>query len=144
MKTCRLTGIESFIARRSRMMHVLHDVAERGKIVVTLEAVHTVVEDDQPDVLLPQNFHDLVDFEIIAPQPAHVLDDDGFHTSRLDFLHHSRISGAVEPGAGNAVVGEVGRARETVFSGVVLQHLLLMNDAVAFAVLLIVAAQTLV
>jgi hypothetical protein len=38
----------------------------------------------------------------------------------------------------------VGRARETVFSGVVLQHLLLMNDAVAFAVLLIVAAQTLV
>lgn len=28
MKTCRLTGIESFIARRSRMMHVLGGIPE--------------------------------------------------------------------------------------------------------------------
>ena len=37
----------------SRMGDVLHNVAEGGKIIVAFQAVHTVVNGDQPDAALP-------------------------------------------------------------------------------------------
>ena len=52
---------------------LVHNVAERGKIIVAFQTVHTVVDGDQPDTALPQNLHDLADFQIVAPQAAHVL-----------------------------------------------------------------------
>ena len=51
----------------SRMGDVLEQVAKRGKIVVPFVAVHTVIDGDQPDAALPQNLHDLADFQIVTP-----------------------------------------------------------------------------
>ena len=52
---------------------LVHNVAERGKIIIAFQTVHTVIDGDQPDTALPQNLHDLADFQIVAPQAAHVL-----------------------------------------------------------------------
>ena len=43
---------------------LVHDVAERGKIIIAFQTVHTVIDGDQPDTALPQNLHDLTDFQI--------------------------------------------------------------------------------
>ena len=75
---------------------LVHNVAERGKIIIAFQTVHTVIDGDQPDTALPQNLHDLADFQIVAPQAAHVLYDDGLHPSGLDFLHHCQKAGAVK------------------------------------------------
>jgi len=77
----------------------IHDVAEWGKIVIAFQTVHTVVDGDQTNTALPQNLHDLTDLQIVAPQPAHVLDDDCLYTPCLHFLHHRQKSGAVKTGA---------------------------------------------
>ena len=128
----------------SQIAYVLHNVTERGKIIVPVQAVHTVIDGDQPDAFLPQNLHDLADFQIVAPQSAHVLNDDGFHPSGLDFLHHRQKTGPVKAGSRNAVIREVGRVRKSIPAGVFLQHLLLVGYAVALALQFIIAAQTLV
>ena len=83
----------------SRMGAVLHDVAERGKIVIAFQTVHTVVDGNQTNASLSQNLHNLTDLQIVTPQPAHVLDDDCLYTPCLHFLHHRQKSGAVKPGA---------------------------------------------
>src|SRR5699024_9577892 len=87
---------------------LVHDIAERGEIVVAFQTVHTIVDGDQPDAALPQNLHNLADFQIVTPQAAHVLYDDGLHPSGLDFLHHRQKSGAVKTGSRYAI--KIGRA----------------------------------
>src|SRR5699024_1897795 len=54
---------------------LVHDVAEGRKIIITFQTVHTVVDGDQPDTALPQNLHDLTDFQIVTPQAAHIFYD---------------------------------------------------------------------
>ena len=99
---------------------LVHNVAERGKIIIAFQTVHTVIDGDQPDTALPQNLHDLTDFQIVTPQAAHVLYDDGLHPSSLDFLHHRQKAGAVKTGSRYTVIGEVGRVRQTIPAGKVL------------------------
>ena len=45
---------------------VLHNVAERGKIVIAFQTVHTVVDGNQTNASLPQNLHNLTDLQIVA------------------------------------------------------------------------------
>ena len=123
---------------------LVHNIAERGKIIVAVDAVYAVVNGDQANAFDTQNLHDLPDLEIVAPQAAHVLNDDCLHTASLDLLHHGGEAGAVKASAGDTIVGEMGRVWKTIPSGVVLQHLLLVGDGVAFALQLIVAGKPLI
>ena len=95
----------------------VHNVAERGKIIIAVQTVHTVIDGDQPDTALPQNLHDLTDFQIVASQAAHVLYDDGLHPSGLDFLHHRQKAGTIKAGSRYAVIGEVGRVQQSIPAG---------------------------
>ena len=99
---------------------LVHNVAERGKIIIAFQIVYTVIDGNQPDTALPQNLHDLADFQIVTPQAAHVLYNDGLHPSGLDFLHHCQKAGAVKTGSRYAVIGEVGRVRQPIPAGKVL------------------------
>ena len=54
---------------------VIHNVAERGKIIIAVDAVHAIVNGDQANAFHAQNLHDLSDLEIVAPRAAHVLYD---------------------------------------------------------------------
>ena len=123
---------------------LVHDVAEGGKIIVPTKAVHAVIQGNQPDILLPQQFHDLTDLQIVTSQPGHIFDYDRLHMTCFHFCHHCVKAGTVKSGAGNAVIGEVGRAGKAVPSGVVLQHELLVGNAVALTLQLIIPAQTLI
>src|SRR5699024_6797982 len=58
---------------------LVRNVAERGKIIIAFQTVYTVIDGNQPDTALPQNLHDLADFQIVTPQAAHVLYNDGLH-----------------------------------------------------------------
>ena len=51
----------------------VHDVSERGKIIVPSGSINAIIDSNETDTLLSQNFHDLTDFQIITPQTAHVL-----------------------------------------------------------------------
>ena len=96
---------------------LVHNVAERGKIIIAFQTVHTVVDGNQPDAALPQNFHDLTDFQIVTPQAAHVFDNNGLHPSGLDFLHHRQKAGTVKTGSRYAVIGEMGGVRQPIPAG---------------------------
>ena len=41
---------------------LMYNVAERSKIILLVQAVHSGVDGNQPDAFLPQNLHDLTDF----------------------------------------------------------------------------------
>ena len=112
---------------------LVHNVTERGKIIIAFQTVHTIVDGNQPDAALPQNLHDLTDFQIVAPQATHVLYDDGLHPSGLDFLHHCQKAGTVKTGSRYAIIGEVGGVRQTIPAGEVLQHLFLVRYGVTLA-----------
>lgn len=117
----------------------IHGVPKRRKIIIVSCTVNAVVDGNQPDVLLPQDLHDLTDFEIIAPQVAHIFDDNSFHMPRLDFRHHSRESRAVESGSAYTVVGKMRQVHKAILSGIFLQYLFLVRYAVALTLQLVVA-----
>ena len=123
---------------------LIHNVAKRGKIIVPTKTVHAIIQGNQPDILLAQQFHDLTDLQIVTSQPGHIFDNDRPHMTCFYFCHHCIEAGTVKAGAGDAVIGEVGRTGKAVPSGVVLQHELLVGNAVALALQLIIPAQTLI
>ena len=62
----------------------------------------------------------------------------------FNLLHHSVKTGTVKAGAGNSIVGEVRRVGKTILARVVLQHLLLVEYGVAFALQLVVTRKPLI
>ena len=65
----------------------VHYISEGSKIVIVSGAgccpALSAVDGNQPNIFLPQNLHDLADFEIIAPQAAHILHDDSLYMLRI-------------------------------------------------------------
>ena len=150
-RTCQVFAAHAFclehgfnLAAGISGVKFIHDVQERGKIILSVGAVHSVIDGDQPDASLPQNFHDLADFEIVTPQAAHVFDDDCLHVSGLHFLHHGGKSGAVEPGSGDSIVREMGRVGKTVAAGIIFQHGFLVADGITLTLEFIVTGEPLV
>ena len=47
---------------------VIHDVAERGKIIVPSGTVYAVIDGDKAHTTLTQDFHNLTDFQIVTPR----------------------------------------------------------------------------
>ena len=112
----------------SRMGDVLHNIFERGEIIVPSGTIHAVIDGDKTHATLTQNFHSLTDFQILTPQTAHVLDTEVFHIPGFNFFHHSQKSGTVKTSATDTIVRKVDRVRKVMLGGVVLQQLLLRRD----------------
>jgi len=93
---------------------VLHDIAERGKIIVTFETVHAVIDGNKTHTLLAKYLHDLADFEIVTPQPAHVLYNDTSNIPGLYLGHHGHEAGTVKAGATDAIIREMGWIRQVI------------------------------
>ena len=68
-------------------LHV-HNVAERGKIIVPSGTVHAVIDGDKANATLTQDFHNLTDFQIVTTHAAHVLDTQVLHIPGFHFFHH--------------------------------------------------------
>ena len=77
---------------------LVHNVAERGKIIVPSGTVHTVIDGDKANATLTQNFHNLTYFQIVTTHAAHVLDTQILHIPGFHFFHHCQKSGTVKAG----------------------------------------------
>ena len=80
----------------SRMGDVLHNVSERKKIIIPIQTVMTIIDSDQPNLLLAQHFLNLTDHQIITSQPAHILYDHRPDLPGFDGIHHADKSRAVK------------------------------------------------
>ena len=132
---CLAFGLESgtdFTAGVSCVI-LVHDVAERGKIIVPSCAVHTVIDGDKAYSTLAQDFHYLTDFQIVTTQTAHVLYAEVVHIPGFNLFHHCQKSGAVKTGAGNSIVRKVDGIGKALLCGEVLQQFFLIGYGIALA-----------
>ena len=67
---------------------LVHNVAERGKIIITSGTVHAVIDGDKANATLTQDFHNLTDFQIVTTHAAHVLDTQILHIPGFNLFHH--------------------------------------------------------
>lgn len=136
-------GLESgtdFTAGVSGVVFV-HNVAERGKIIVTSGTIHAVIDGDKSHATLTQDFHNLTDFQIVTTHAAHVLDTQILHISGFNLFHHCQKSGTVKASAANAIVREMDNVRKPLPCGELLQHCFLIGYGVALTLLVIIFAK---
>ena len=120
----------------------IHQVQERQhEFRIAFHGVDVVVDGDQADAEHAERIDGFSDFQIFASQTAHVFDDNGFHASAFDALHHIQIAGTVKAGSGNSVVGKMLDVEKSVSAGIILQLFLLIGNGVGFAGLFILVAE---
>ena len=120
---------------------LVHNVAERGKIIVPSGTVHAVIDGDKANATLTQDFHNLTDFQIVTTHAAHVLDTQVLHIPGFHFFHHCQKSGTVKAGAANAIVREMDNVCKALPCGELLQHSLLIGYGIALTLLVIIFAK---
>ena len=104
---------------------LVHNVSEWCKLIVPFESVHTVIQSNQPGVVLPQHFHISADLQIVTTKAAHVLYDNDRDSVSFDFSNHLLKAGTVELRTRDTIVRKVDAVGKTVLFGVVLQYSLL-------------------
>ena len=120
---------------------LVHNVAERGKIIVTSGTIHAVIDSDKSHATLTQDFHNLTDFQIVTTHAAHVLDTQVLHIPSFHFFHHCQKSGTVKASTTNAIVREMDNVCKALPCGELLQHCLLIGYGVALTLLVIIFAK---
>ena len=126
----------------SRMGDVLHNVLERGEIVLALVAVHAIGNGHQPHIMEREKLlGELAHLNIVPTQPGEVFHEHRRDVSGLDCGDHFLKSRAFHGGAGDTVVHEKDGVRIAFVLGGLLENLLLVLDAVGLAVHVIVTAQ---
>ena len=141
MESDRLSKKREVTECLSSVMDVLHNVAERGKIIVPSGTVHTVIDGDKANATLTQDFHNLTDFQIVTTHAAHVLDTQILHIPGFNLFHHCQKSGTVKAGAANAIVREMDKVCKALPCGELLQHCLLIGYGIALTLLVIIFAK---
>ena len=99
---------------------LVHNVSEWCELIVPFESVHTVIQSNQPGVVLPQHFHISADLQIVTTKAAHVLYDNDRDSVSFDFSNHLLKAGTVELRTRDTIVRKVDAVGETVLFGVVL------------------------
>lgn len=109
---------------------LVHDVAERGKIVVALLTIHAVVYGDEADVVFREiGVGVKAHLQIVATEPGHILDDHRVDEPGLNILQHLLEAGAVEIGAGIAIIPIVADIAHALPFGVLGKQIFLVEDA---------------
>ena len=122
---------------------LIHNVAERGEIILALVAVNAIGNSNQPNVVLREKFlGELADFNVVAAQPGKVFDKHCRNVPGLDCLYHFLKTGAFHRRACNSIIHEKDGVRVAFFLGYLLQDLFQILDAVGLVVHVIVTAQT--
>jgi hypothetical protein len=123
-----------------------HHVEEGGKLSRFLRfAVDAVGYGDETNALLTeQNLGEVAHLQIVSPDAAHVLDQNTADPSGIDVRHQTFPAGALKGAAGNAVIGVMPDVGETVLLCVLLQHGLLIDNAVAFTERILIVGEALI
>jgi len=119
-----------------------HYIKEGYKLVaLAVCAVDVVADSNKAYTLLPEeNLGVESHLQIVAPQTAHIFDNDRADIAGLYFCHHFLKAPAFKRGAGYAVIGEVAHIGKTVFRGKILKDFFLIGDGIALTLSVIVAA----
>ncbi len=113
----------------SRMGNVLHDVPKGHEIIVTSGTVHTVIDGNEPDIVLREkDLRTETYFQIVSSDSAHAHGKK--NTDLVCFYHgdHALPFRTVEVGTGKTVVHEKLDFAETLFFCVFLENRLLRRD----------------
>ncbi len=131
-----------YLLRGVLCIPLVDDISERGKIVHLVVAVHAVVDGDKADVHLREpDFRVQPHLQIVPAKPGHIFYDHGADLSRLYIGKHLLKAGPVERYPAIPVIHIKFEVRIAVVAGVFLQDLLLMGDAVAVPLVLVVPAE---
>ena len=125
------------------MGDVLHNIFERGEIILAFIAVYAIGNSHQPYIVKREKFfRQLADLNVVAPQPGKVFDEHRRDVPGLDSGQHFLKSGPLHGGTGNAIVYKENRVGVPFVLGGLLKYLPLILDAVGLAVHIIVTAQS--
>ena len=120
----------------------IHNVLERGEIVLALVAVHAIGNGHQPHIMEREKFlGELAHLNVVAAQPGEVFHEHRRDVPSLDCGNHFLKAGAFHGSAGNTVIHEKDSVRVALVLGGLLKYFLLVLDAVGLAVHVIVTAQ---
>ena len=87
--------------------NVLEQISKRSKVIVAFCTVHAVIDGYVSDIFFDKvDFCIVADFQIIAPQAAHIFDDDSFYFSTLNFGNHTVEIRSVECNTGDSVINK--------------------------------------
>ena len=127
----------------SRMGDVLHNIFERGEIVLAFIAVHAIGNSHQPYIVKREKFfRQLADLNVVAPQPGQVFDEHRRDIPCLDCGQHFLKTGTLHGRSRDAIVYKENRVGVPFVLGGLLKYLPLILDAVGLAVHIIVTAQS--
>jgi hypothetical protein len=79
---------------------------------------------------------------MISAIPAHVFCDNHRNMSQIYLIHHFSKTGPVKTSAGYPIVCEMPEVPDSTTCGILLEHFLLMRNAVRFPHLFIIMAQS--
>ena len=127
----------------SRMGDVLHNVAERGKFIVTLIAVHAIGNGNQTHIVLRKKFlRQLADLYVVTAKAGQVFHEYSRYVSGLDCGQHFLKTGTLHGRSRDAIVYKENRVGVPFVLGGLLEYLPLILDAVGLTVHIIVTAQS--
>ena len=68
---------------------LIDDIAERGKLIVALGAVHTIIHGDKVNIVLREHdFRIHTHLQIVTAETGHILDDNTFDDTSLNIGNH--------------------------------------------------------
>ena len=116
-------------------LHTIHyDISEWSKIIVLPEAVYILVDCNQADILLSQQFHILSDFQIISSHSAHIFNQNRSDFPRLYFFHHGKKAWAIKSCTGDTIISKMNKIGKSMFFCILFQQFLLIWNTVGFPV----------
>ena len=130
-----------FLAGITRV-EIVEQIAKRGKIVVPLVAVHTVIDGDISNITFRKETLGIVaPFQVIPSHAGHIFDNNGLDFPRFCKAYHLIPTGSIESYTGNAVINEKCGIGKMIVRCVFEQDFLLIGNAVALAVQRILLGQ---
>ena len=120
----------------------VHDIFERGKLILALVAVHSVGDGHQPDIVGREKFfRQAAHLNVVPAQPGKVFHEHRRYVPAFDGLEHFLQAGTLHGGACNPILHEKQGVRIAPLPRRLLENFLLIADAVGFGVQIIVTAE---
>ena len=113
---------------------LVHNIFERGEIVLTFIAVHAIGNGDQPYIVKREKFfRQFADLNVVAPQPGQVFDEHRRDIPGLDCGQHFLKTGTLHGRSRDAIVYKENRVGVPFVLGGLLEYLPLVGYGIALA-----------
>ena len=113
----------------------VHNIQKRSKVIIrSVVTVNTVVNCKETDIFLwKQNFRIKTYLQIISPQSAHILNNQGFYISCFNFFYQRLKARAIEIYTRKSVIGKMANVLKTIPTGIIFEVFLLIGNRITLA-----------